>query len=153
MITASPWKNFLLELSESVGTRLSAASSRSVATLLIFALLGRLGRLGRFGRFGRLGMFANVVGNDIPSGPLVDDDGDDDGAEGTTAPMPVATSADVAVICVGSVEMFVVEDVDVPEEGTAASLMDGNGCRGRYLRDLASWRFQPAMLMLPNNAQ
>jgi len=49
MTTASPWKNFLLAFTLSVGTCLSAASSRSAATFATLTPLGRFGRLGRFG--------------------------------------------------------------------------------------------------------
>ena len=52
--TASAWKNFRLALRLNVGTCLSAASSRSVATLAPFAKRGRLDKLGKSGRLGRL---------------------------------------------------------------------------------------------------
>ena len=52
--TASAWKYLRRALTLSVGTFLSAASSRSVATLEKWAPLGRSGRLGRLGKLGNL---------------------------------------------------------------------------------------------------
>ena len=54
MTTASAWKNLRRAFTLSVGTCLSAASSRSVATFEKFAPLGRSGRLGRLGKLGSL---------------------------------------------------------------------------------------------------
>jgi len=46
MTTASPWKNFLRAFTLSVGTCLSAASNKSVATCATLTPLGRFGRFG-----------------------------------------------------------------------------------------------------------
>src|ERR1700742_4336680 len=46
MITASPWKNLRRAFKPKVGTCLSAASRRSVATCVPFGRFGRAGRVG-----------------------------------------------------------------------------------------------------------
>lgn len=52
--TAKTWKNLRLAFKLRVGTRLSAASSSSVATLVPFPNCGKLGRLGKLDRLGKL---------------------------------------------------------------------------------------------------
>jgi len=133
--TAKPWKNFLRAFKLSVGTCLSAASKRSVATFVIFAPLGRFGK---FGRLGRLGIFGNDAGNDMPSGPLNE-------AE-------VAGEAPILSVpaTVGSVGVDAGEFVTVD---TTLSLIEGSPFLGLNLLDLASCRLHPATLILTSKAQ
>lgn len=125
MTTARPWKNLRRAFNPSVGTCLSAASSKSVATVDICV------------PFGKLGILGNDVGKVIPSGPA------DVSAKGDT-PFALPPSPDGVDVTV-SVELLLEFPVGISITGVLF--------RGRNRRDLASCLFQPATLIIPSSAQ
>ena len=145
--TARAWKNLRLAFRLNVGTCLSAASSRSVATFAPlancgkFERFGRLGRLGKLGRFGRFGKLEKVM----PNGPVGSMLGTESGVFSLVCAVVDKEGFDLGISATGG---------GVPGGvlmGTSLTIVASG--RGRYRLERASCLFHPATLILPRAAQ
>lgn len=130
MATARTWKNFRRAFTLRVGTCLSAASRKSVATV------APLASCGRFGRFGRLGKLR-------PRGPVESATGVGGALGSLPGPFPLC-------ICVGAPWARLGSKPVVVAPVSLAMLPIGL-CL--YLRERDSCLFHPATLTQPRAAQ